>query len=95
MADYQARKWSSWHHHMTLVALAQLFMMEERILQKDTYPLLSCSDIENLLMGFLPRRDIDKKELLRQMEKRHKKGRLLLIGTENSHSYQRVSDFQI
>ena len=22
MADYEARSWSSWHHHMALVALA-------------------------------------------------------------------------
>lgn len=26
MADYEARAWSSWHHHMALVALAHLFV---------------------------------------------------------------------
>ncbi len=73
MADYQARKWSSWHHHMALVSLAQLFMLEERILQHNAIPLLSCSDIESLLRAFLPRKDIKREEILRQMEKRHKK----------------------
>jgi SRSO17 transposase len=34
LADYQARKWRSWHHHMALVFMARLFMLEERILQK-------------------------------------------------------------
>jgi SRSO17 transposase len=26
MADYEARSWSSWHHHMALVAMAHLFV---------------------------------------------------------------------
>jgi SRSO17 transposase len=73
MADYQARKWSAWHHHMALVAMALLFMLEERMTQRDTYPLLSCSDIETLLRTFLPKRDLNPEEVIRQMEKRHKK----------------------
>jgi SRSO17 transposase len=73
LADYQARKWRAWHHHMALVMMAMLFMLEERILQKDDHPLLSCSDIESLLRAFLPRRDIEPDEILRQMEKRHLK----------------------
>ena len=73
MADYQARKWRSWHHHMALVAMTLLFMIEERIAQRDAYPLLSCSDIETLLRHFLPRRDLDPHEVIRQMEKRHAK----------------------
>ena len=73
LADYQARKWRSWHHHMALVFMAMLFMLEERVLQKDNLPLLSCSDIESLLRSFLPRRDVKQDEILRQMEKRHRK----------------------
>ena len=46
MADYQTRKWSALFHHMALVAMALLFMLEERLTQRSTYPLLSCSDIE-------------------------------------------------
>ena len=26
MADYEARSWSSWHHHMAMVALAHLYV---------------------------------------------------------------------
>ncbi len=73
MADYQARKWKSWHHHMALVSMAMLFMTEERELHKEDYPLLSCNDIESLLRVFLPRRDIEHDEVLRQMEKRHRR----------------------
>jgi SRSO17 transposase len=73
LAHYQTRGWTAWHRHMTLVAMAMLFMMEERLLQQHAYPLLSCSDIESLLAHFLPRRDRTRDEVIRQMEIRHKK----------------------
>ena len=71
MADYQARKWSAWHHHMTLVMMAMLFMLTERIYHKETYPLLSCADIEELLAHFLPRRDVTEEEVIFELEQRH------------------------
>jgi SRSO17 transposase len=73
MADYQVRKWSGWHHHMALVFMAMLFMLEERLRAADVYPLLSCSDIEELLKQFLPRRAVTQEEVLAQMQKRHRK----------------------
>jgi len=72
MADYQVRKWSAWHHHMALVMMTMLFMLNERIRHKGTYPLLSCSDIEELLSRFLPRRDVSKAEVIFQLEERHR-----------------------
>jgi len=71
MADYQVRKWSAWHHHMALVMMAMLFMLTEKIHHKETYPLLSCADIEELLVHFLPRRDVTEEEVLFQLEQRH------------------------
>ena len=71
MADYQVRKWTAWHHHMALVMMAMLFMLSERIRHRDTYPLLSCSDIEELLAHFLPRRDVTREEVVWQLEQRH------------------------
>lgn len=73
MADYQVRKWSAWYHHMALVMMAMLFMLSERIRHEDTYPLLSCSDIEELLSRFLPRRDVTREEVIRQLGDRHRK----------------------
>lgn len=72
MADYQLRKWSGWHHHMALVLMSMVFMAGERHRQKKELPLLSCSDIEELLSRFLPRRDTTKEEVIRQMHQRHK-----------------------
>jgi len=71
MADYQVRKWQAWHHHMALVFMAMLFMLEERIHAVATYPLLSCSDIEELLRHFLPKRAVTKEDIISQMETRH------------------------
>ena len=72
MADYQVRKWSAWHHHMTLVMMTMLFMLTEKIYHKYIYPLLSCADIEELLAHFLPRRDVREEEVIFQLEQRHK-----------------------
>jgi len=72
MADYQVRKWSGWHHHMALVMMAMLFMLTEKIHHKDTRPMLTCSDIEDLLARFLPRRDVTKEEIISQLENRHR-----------------------
>ncbi len=72
MADYQVRKWSAWQHHMALVMLAMLFMLTERLGQQTTTPLLTCFDIEGLLARFLPRRDVDAAEVIRQVTVRHR-----------------------
>lgn len=70
---YQARGWRAWHHHMALVTMAMLFMLEERVAAAETVPLLSCSDVETLLAHFLPRRDVSVEEVVRQLQVRHAK----------------------
>lgn len=73
MRDYQARGWYAWHHHMSLVMMAQLFMLEERLLHQETEKLLSTADITTLLKHYLPRRDVTEEEVLKQLKKRHRK----------------------
>jgi len=89
MADYQVRKWSAWHHHMALVMMAMLFMLSERIHHKDTYPLLSCADIEDLLARFLPRRDVTGEEVIFQLEQRHRQ-RQKAIGSHTRRQKENV-----
>ncbi len=31
LADYQALGWRAWHHHVTMVMLAMLFILEQRV----------------------------------------------------------------
>lgn len=71
MAQYEVRGWRGWHHHMTLVCLAMLFLLQERCLAKQHTPLLSARDIVELLAIYLPRRPRDEAEVLRQMRRRH------------------------
>jgi SRSO17 transposase len=72
MDQYQIRGWLAWHHHMAMVMMAMLFLLETRQEQEESHPLLSCPDIAGLLAHFLPRRDITPEEVLRQMEVRHR-----------------------
>ena len=73
LGDYQARGWKAWHHHMALVMVAMLFMLEQRMVVEEEHPLLSCADVETLLAHFLPRRDTTVAEVIRQMEVRHQR----------------------
>ena len=73
LGDYQVRGWRGWHHHMTLVIMAMLFLLEERRLHQQPRPLLSGRDIRALLNHFLPRRDTTLEEILRQIEVHHRK----------------------
>lgn len=71
MAHYEVRGWIGWHHHMALVCLALLFLLQERCNARVHTPLLSARDIVELLAIYLPRRPRDETEVLRQMQRRH------------------------
>ena len=75
MADYQARGWLAWHHHMALVMLALLFLLKERRIHSNTLDLLSCQDIIALLDVYLPRTDRTKQAVIDSMNRRHTKRR--------------------
>ena len=49
MGQYQARKWLGWQHHMALVELAMLFVLQERQVTGETVPLLSARDVVEML----------------------------------------------
>jgi len=72
MGQYQVRSWQSWHHHMALVMMAMLFMLEIKLKRHRDISLLSTADVVALLAHYLPRRDLDEEELFRQMEHRHR-----------------------
>jgi SRSO17 transposase len=71
MAQYEVRGWRGWHHHMTLVCLAMLFILKERLLMAKEVPLLSARDIVELLTYYLPRRNRHEDEVLRSLHTRH------------------------
>jgi SRSO17 transposase len=75
MADYQHRRWLSWYHHMALVMMALLFMMMEKIENRDETPLLTGRDISELLTFYLQKPPTEE-EVFRRIEIRHKKALL-------------------
>lgn len=72
LGDYQVRGWVGWHHHMAMVLMATLFMLEERIESGEDLP-LTCSDIEWVLKQMLPVRGRTEDEILFLLEKRLRK----------------------
>ena len=73
MGDYQFRGWIGWHHHMSMVKLALLFMLKERVKNQNAIELLSCQDIVELLNFYLPRKDATEKAVVKNMLARHHK----------------------
>ena len=73
MAEYMVRSWNSWHHHMALVCLAMLFVLREKLRSSASVPLLSYRDLTELLDYYLPRRNYSEEEVMRQIQKRHRK----------------------
>lgn len=70
MAQYQSRGWVAWHHHMVMVAMAMVFVMEEKVLLERDAPMLSAHDVAEILdwhMREHPRVD----EVIARVRKRH------------------------
>ena len=70
MADYQVRKWRAWHRHMAMVALAGLFVMEERLYCRPGDPQLSTRDVVPILDWYF-RSNPTLESVVEQIERRH------------------------
>ena len=73
MADYQFRGWLAWHHHMALIAMANVFVLSEKIHQKDATPLLSTLDVRELLIHQFAQTSRSKLPIEEQILIRHRK----------------------
>jgi SRSO17 transposase len=73
MAQYQVRVWKGWHHHMTLVCMALLFIEQYKAQIEEEVPLLTARDITELLAFYLPRRNKTEAQVHEQIRDRHRK----------------------
>ena len=71
MTDYQVRTWRAWHHHITLTIMALHYMLEQKILNEEDIPLLSCPDIKFFLAKTLPQKANTPDEVWGLIQKRH------------------------
>jgi len=75
LADYQALGWRAWHHHVTMVLLAMLFIAERRAAHQEEIDLLSARDIVEILREILPRKPEGREALVRRINQRHERRR--------------------
>jgi SRSO17 transposase len=76
LADYEARGWSSWHHHMSLVALAHLFVTQTRRDLKAKVPELTLPMALELLRSVLQRPHLTADDAIRLTEYHLKRNRI-------------------
>jgi SRSO17 transposase len=75
LADYQALGWRAWHHHVTMVMLAMLFIAEQRVAHQPGLALLTPRDIVEMLQETLPRKPQGKDALAARINQRHERRR--------------------
>ena len=75
LADDQALGWRAWHHHVTMVLLAMLFIAERRAVHDEEVDLLSSRDIVEILSEILPRKAEGREALVRRINQRHERRR--------------------
>lgn len=68
MSDYEARAWTSWHHHMTMVALAHLFMTTTKHELQEDLPELTLPLALELMKATMSRRTLTETDALRLTE---------------------------
>ncbi len=73
MSDYQVRKWIGWQHHQSLVMMASLFLLKEKIANEKEYPLMSVRDARILIIAEMFGTKKQSEERLEQMKQRHYK----------------------
>jgi SRSO17 transposase len=75
LADYQALGWRSWHHHVAIVMLAMLFIVQQRVANQPGLALLTPRDIVEMLKETLPRKPEGKNALVARIIERHERRR--------------------
>ena len=75
LADYQALGWRAWHHHVTMVMLAMLFIAEQRVAHQPGLALLTPRDIVEILQETLPSKPEGKDALVARINQRHERRR--------------------
>jgi SRSO17 transposase len=61
MSDYQVTGWLAWQHHMALVLMASLYILNLKLEQQDEIPLLSVRDARLLVIAitFATQKEVD------------------------------------
>jgi SRSO17 transposase len=91
LADYQALGWRAWHHHVTMVMLAMLFIAEQRVAHQPGLALLTPRDIVEVLKETLPSKPQGRQALVDRINQRHARRRSAIAS--RFRSQRRVPPF--
>ena len=69
--EYQVLGWRGWHHHMTMVLLAMLFLLQLKHRLKEQAPLLSLQDVHEILAVIMPRKNLSFEEAVELIRQKH------------------------
>ena len=69
--DGRSAEANCWHHHMALIVMAMEFLLKQRAERKDTYPMLTVSDMVLIFSNILPSRMNNLRQVIDVIEQRH------------------------
>ena len=72
LADYEARSWRSWHHHVAMVLLAMLAVLIMQLELGKKADLTTLQDVKDILEIILPKRSIRDRDILEIIKAKHK-----------------------
>jgi SRSO17 transposase len=69
--EYQVLGWRGWHHHMTMVLLAMLFLLQLKHTLRPQAPMLTLQDVHEILRVVMPRKTLSFEEVVELIRQKH------------------------
>jgi SRSO17 transposase len=69
--EYQVIGWRGWHHHMTMVLLAMLFLLQLKHTLRPQAPMLTLQDVHEILRVVMPRKELSFEEVVELIRHKH------------------------
>lgn len=69
--EYQVLGWRGWHHHMTMVLLAMLFLLQLKHTLRPNAPMLTLQDVHEILRVVMPRKSLSFEEVVELIRQKH------------------------
>jgi|TARA_B100001971_G_C18203922_1_gene546340 SRSO17 transposase len=69
--EYQVIGWRGWHHHMTMVLLAMLFLLQLKQTLRSKAPLITLQDAVEILEVVLPKKQLTFEEAVEHIRDKH------------------------
>jgi SRSO17 transposase len=85
--EYQVIGWRGWHHHMTMVILAMLFLLQLKQTLRPKAPMLSLQDAYDILKVVMPKKQLSDDDAIQLIRNKH----LNRIRSRNSYLNRQIN----